>query len=96
MVSTVFPGIPFETVRGALEGVPLKPDPTAVLAILKEWEVTPSAAWFVGDTATDMHTARNGGLRAAGVLWGFRDRQELESAGAEILAANPRELTALR
>lgn len=40
----------------------------------------------------DVLTGKNGGLTVAGVLWGFRDRQELEGAGADYVIARPEEL----
>lgn len=85
----------FEIVRGAREGVPKKPDPTALLAIIDELAVPPAQWLYVGDTATDMHTAKNAGLTAVGVLWGFRGRDELEAAGADHIVKTPAELLAL-
>ena len=47
---------------------------------------------YIGDTSTDMQTAKNAGLFAVGVLWGFRGRDELLASGADILLAHPSEL----
>ena len=47
---------------------------------------------YIGDTATDMETAKNAGLYSVGVLWGFRDRAELEAADAAEIIAEPHEL----
>lgn len=85
----------FRAIRGQREGVPPKPDPTAALEIAGELGATPAQVLYVGDTATDMETAHRAGFVAAGVLWGFRDRAELERAGARHLVAHPRELPAL-
>jgi phosphoglycolate phosphatase len=61
---------PFDAVRGQLPNVPLKPDPTAALQIAAELGV-PSAHWlYLGDTNTDMRTARAAGMFPVGVLWG--------------------------
>ncbi|MDE6069528.1 MAG: HAD hydrolase-like protein, partial [Alistipes sp.] len=38
---------------------------------------------FVGDSGIDILTARAAGVRSIGVSWGFRDRTELEEAGAD-------------
>ena len=43
----------------------------------------------------DMETAHNAGMRAVGVLWGFRGEAELSDAGADCLAASPEELPTL-
>ena len=41
---------------------------------------------------TDMETGTAAGMHTIGALWGFRDREELESSGAEIVAENPENL----
>ena len=43
---------------------------------------------YVGDSNVDVETAHNAGLPCCGVLWGFRTREELQTAGAEYLAAD--------
>jgi phosphoglycolate phosphatase len=36
---------------------------------------------YVGDSEVDVLTAKNAGMPCVGVLWGFRDREDLEAAG---------------
>ena len=72
--------------RGKLPGVPVKPDPTGVRQVLEALNAAVAETLFVGDSDTDMDTAHNAGLAACGVSWGFRDRQVLVDAGAELLA----------
>lgn len=47
---------------------------------------------MVGDTDVDVLAGRNVGMDACGVLWGFRERDELERAGAVRIVATPAEL----
>ena len=89
MVKDLLPGHHFDIVRGALPGVPLKPDPAPALAIAAELGILPAHCAFVGDTSIDMRTARAAGMFALGALWGFRTAEELISSGAGVLAASP-------
>ena len=41
---------------------------------------------------TDMETGTAAKMHTVGVLWGFRDREELESNGAEKVAEKPQDL----
>ncbi len=95
MVSHFLGAFPFEVVRGALPEVPMKPDPAAAVAIAEQMHLTGEAFGYLGDTATDMQTARAAGMFAVGALWGFRPRTELADAGAEALIAHPAELPEL-
>ncbi len=79
----------FDIVRGALPGVPLKPDPAAALAIAAELGIVAADCAFVGDTSIDMRTARAAGMFPIGALWGFRTAEELRTSGAGVLAASP-------
>ena len=47
---------------------------------------------YIGDTGTDMNTGKAAGMFTVGVLWGYRDRKELEENGADILAEKPEDL----
>jgi phosphoglycolate phosphatase len=89
VIAHYFKPSPFAIVRGQLPNVPLKPDPTAALQIAQELGI-PAAHWlYLGDTNTDMRTARSAGMHPVGVLWGFRDRDELLDSGAEHIVAKP-------
>ena len=50
---------------------------------------------MVGDSDVDIQVGRNVGMDTCGVLWGFRDRAELEHAGATHIAAAPADLVAI-
>lgn len=91
MIAHYFPGA-FDCVIGHVEGAPVKPDPGIVRQILEALDAENARVFYVGDTATDVKTAKNAFLPCAGVLWGFRDRSELESAGADRIAVDPEEL----
>lgn len=83
VIRSFFPDIRFEAVLGQREGVPLKPDPAVAEEILSLTGIPHDRALFVGDSAIDILTARAAGIRSAGVTWGFRQRAELEEAGAD-------------
>lgn len=74
---------------GAREGKALKPDPESVFEIVEDFGVARSECLYIGDTATDIETAKNAGLYSIGVLWGFRDEAELRSAGADLIVDDP-------
>ena len=78
--------------RGAKAGVPLKPDPVQVLEVIESYGVSKDEVLYVGDTATDIKTAKNAGLYSIGVLWGFRDWDELSQAGADLIISQPCEI----
>ena len=71
-----------------------KPSPDGVWAALESLGVKRESAVYVGDSDVDAMTAKNAGLRFVGVTWGFRDRELLESLGADRIIDNPSELVA--
>lgn len=87
----LYPGV-FDVVRGQREGVPTKPDPTALLAIAGELGASPQETLYVGDSGVDMDAGRNAGMDTCGVLWGFRTQEELAAHGAMYLAGGPGQL----
>lgn len=89
VVRHFFPEIDWAVVRGQVEGVPVKPDPTGALAAAAEMDVDPAEILYLGDTATDMCCAVNAGMYPVGALWGFRTAEELTQNGARHLAEYP-------
>lgn len=82
----------FAAVYGQREGIPIKPDPTSVNMIMNELNVTADECIYIGDTSTDMQTGINAGIFTIGVLWGFRDRNDLKAA--DLIVEHPCEITA--
>ena len=79
-------------VQGQVDGVPIKPDPAGVFRILDKFGLTADEVLYMGDTATDMKTGKAAGAFTVGVLWGFRDRAELEEGHADAIIAQPLDL----
>ncbi len=82
----------FDLIFGQRENIPLKPDPQAVFEVIDRFKVKKEECIYVGDTSTDMNTGKNAGIFTVGVLWGFRDADELTENGADVLLNKPEEL----
>ncbi len=90
-----FPSYPWRLVRGRQDGVPLKPDPAPVLAILMQLSLSKADAAFVGDAAPDIRCGKAAGLCTVGVTWGFRSEEELRENGADYIVHRPEEILRL-
>jgi phosphoglycolate phosphatase len=79
----------FERVFGAeLDG--RHSDKTDLLChALQSAGVEPSQAIMIGDRSFDMVGARNNGMTAIGVLYGYGSEAELRDAGAQYICATP-------
>ena len=95
VMSRYFQKIHFHVIRGQLEGVPVKPDPTGALAIASELAISPADFLYVGDTGVDMTCANRAGMTPVGVLWGFRPLEELMQNEARHIIASPGDLLSL-
>ena len=82
----------FEVVRGHVEGVKLKPNTEGADLVMSELGVTKDEILYIGDTDIDMQTGKNLGAHTIGVLWGFRDEDELNANGADELVSQPMEI----
>ena len=94
-VRKLLPGVNFEIVQGGLADIPLKPDPNSALAIARRLNELPANILFVGDSDVDIATACNAGMIAVGACWGFRGKEELAAAGAQVLLQSPSDLLKL-
>lgn len=78
----------FNLVLGQSERFQTKPSPEAALYIAERLNVRTDECLFVGDGETDVLTAKNAGMAAVAVLWGYRNKNCLMEAGATVFAEN--------
>ena len=80
----------FDDVRGGREGVALKPAPDALISMIGEADLSPDEVMYIGDTGVDIKTGLAAGVyKTVGVSWGFRPREELALAGADLIVDHP-------
>ncbi len=91
LIEYFFPG-KTDVVFGEHVGVPRKPDPTSCRMVMQQLGVQPEQVLYVGDSGTDMQTAKNAGLYAVGVTWGFRSKEVLLENGADVLVHRPEQI----
>ncbi|MDC0933561.1 HAD family hydrolase [Arcobacteraceae bacterium] len=88
-----FKDYPFIEIHGQKEDVPKKPDPMGAINISNALCIKPNEIIFIGDTPTDIKTAKNAGMESVGVTWGYRNVDELISANADYIAKDAEHLT---
>ena len=89
-----FPGI-FEVCQGEKAGVPMKPSPESVFSVMERLGCTADETVYVGDSEVDITTASNAGIGSIIVTWGFRQKADLEKAGADVLTDDVPSMTDL-
>ena len=89
-----FPGL-IDFAVGEREGVRRKPEPDSVNEVIRLSGVSKESVVYIGDSEVDIQTAKNAGIDAIIIEWGFRDRDYLIEQGASVLAATPDELSEL-
>ena len=90
-VSKLYPNT-FDICWGKKDSYPAKPDAKSTLEIMNTLNLTANECLFIGDTYVDMETGKNAGMKTIGVLWGFRDFDELKNAGADYIISKPHEI----
>ena len=63
-----------------------------IAKVLRSESLTPSKTVMIGDRAHDVIGAKANGVFSVGALWGFGSRDELVSAGADLLCKTPNKL----
>lgn len=86
---------PFVRFRGSSEAWPKKPEPTTAIQIAEEMDCKPECVFFVGDSAVDIETAKNAGMKSIAVTWGYRELDELQAANPDFYIHKPSELLAV-
>ena len=89
-----FPGL-LDSRVGESAAMQRKPHPAMVRAALEQMGAEAERTAYVGDSDVDVRTAANAGCPFIGVLWGYRTREQLEDAGAEVFARDVAELDRL-
>ena len=91
LVKTYYDGL-FDAAVGDMEGQAVKPAPDMCLKVFKELGMGSEKAVYIGDSDTDIMTARNAGLDEILVSWGFRGREFLTEHGAKKICDTPDEV----
>ncbi|MDR2149473.1 MAG: HAD-IA family hydrolase [Spirochaetaceae bacterium] len=94
VIERLFAPASFDYIAGVVAHRPAKPDPQAVWAVLARLGVAADRSVIIGDSEIDLESARAAGTASIAVSWGFRTRQFLESAGADLLVDTPEALLA--
>lgn len=79
-----FPGI---YALGECADCPRKPAPNMVFKAMEAIGV--ERCVYIGDSEVDVATAKNAGVTCLSVLWGFRDVEDLRTAGASYFCDDP-------
>jgi len=74
----------FDRLQGS-EGLPFKPDPAVVRAVLEGEGWDPAGTLMVGDTAMDVLAGRGAGSATCGVTYGAGGEDELRAAGPDYI-----------
>lgn len=92
VVESLFGKDYFDEILGQTEKRSKKPNPNGVFYLAEKLGVEVQDIAYVGDTSTDMMTGKNAGAWTIGVLWGFRDRDELEKYKADVIIDKPSDI----
>lgn len=92
LVNHFFPDIPWASVWGQKEDMPVKPDPSIVFGILNDCPTPKDDVLYVGDSGVDMTTAYRACVESVGVTWGFRPVSDLKAAYADHIVDSPEDI----
>jgi phosphoglycolate phosphatase len=73
---------------------PSKPHPSMIEAALAQTGAEAARSMMIGDTSYDMAMAREAGVAAIGVSWGYHGSETLLAAGADHVARHPSDILA--
>ena len=70
-VEKYFSDIDFTDIQGHEYPNPSKPDPYGINQIIEKAKISPDEALYIGDSKTDIETAKNAGIDCIIVKWGY-------------------------
>lgn len=82
----------FDLIVGQQINVPLKPDPTSLLGIIKHFKLENEEVLYVGDSDTDMITANNAQIKKVAVTYGYRNYETLKKFQPSFIVDNFKEI----
>ena len=88
-IQAYFPQVPFRVIVDQAEGIPPKPDPTALIQAMRACGTAAERCVYIGDSGVDVLAGQRAGALAVGAAWGFRSRQELVEHGADHVLEAP-------
>ena len=82
----------FDYVMGRRDGLAHKPSPEPLLYICNELKVDPSETLMVGDTELDIQCGKNAESKTCGVLYGYRNKEQIEKEKPDFIISELEEL----
>lgn len=73
-------------------GIHKKPSPDIILNILKQYNLSPQEAIYIGDSEVDIQSAKNCNINCISVCWGFKTKEFLIKNNAENIIEKPEEI----
>ncbi len=92
LVAQLFAPGTFVAAEGFRTDRAAKPDPAVPLQLAALMGAEAHECAYIGDSDVDVKTAKNAGMHAIDVCWGYRPEAVLYDMGAEIVAHSPEEL----
>lgn len=91
-LSARFFGGVIDVAVGESQTVRRKPNPDALLEVMRTLGCTPTDALYIGDSEVDIETARRAGIPCLSCTWGFRTEAFLRQHGAQHFVHRPEEV----
>lgn len=92
LIKKHFPNIDLDYVSGIKKGDKIKPDPDNLIKIVKKMNLNKEEIIYVGDSPTDYKTSKNAQIKFVGVSWGYRKKEVILAAGANVVVDKPEEI----
>ncbi len=85
----------FEKIIGETDSIPPKPQPDAILKLIKDLNVSPENCVMIGDSEADINTGKNAQIYTIAVTWGFRTKDQLQTLSPDEIFDKPSQLMSL-